>query len=377
MRALTAFVAIVLACSFDVAGAQESSPVATYFQQYRQALESGDLAGAEAAASAALEASRSIDGEGGSTGVLALNLARVRAQLGQWQEARAPAEQAYALSRRGGAAGLDPAMSELLWGRVRLATEGFRGSAFLSNALERYEERADLLGDRYDAAAQLGLWAMQTHNYVIARGAWSRAADTAQGAPFDQNYALGQARAYEGMAIALQSITREIRMSPIVARQVRERLREAHELIRPFAFSDSAELTAPQELFAQILAWDGVVWSKMASENPGREDDPTLDSDPIGSPNAPFCVARRIDGDRPFYPAQQLLEGQISAVVLRLRFDEHGSYLGATVAAAVGHEDLERNATAAVATWRYATQMEGSCRVLPIQYTRVVFAFRD
>lgn len=380
MRTLTSVAAVISISFVDLAAAQDATPTATHFHEYSQALERGDLAGAEVAARAALEASQQSDGEGGRTALLAFNLARVRAQLGQWQEARAPAEEAYSLSRRG-VAGLDPAMSELLWGRVRVATEGLHGADFLSNALERDANRTDLIGDRYDAADQLGLWAMQTRNYLIARAAWSQAADAAQGAPFDQNYARGRARAYEGMAIALQSMRRDLTMSPmerrISARQVHERLREAHELVRPFAFADSAELTGPQELYAQILAWDAAVWSKMASEDPARLGDPQLDTAPLGAGNTPFCAILQQNGGQPFFPAQQAREGQLSAVVLRLRFDEQGRYLGASVAAAVGADDFARNVATAAANATYVTQRDGGCRVSPIQYQRVTFVFRN
>jgi hypothetical protein len=62
------------------AAAQTPNPVVGHYRAYNAALERGDLATAETEARAALAASEMRDGDGGSTAVLALNLAHVLLQ---------------------------------------------------------------------------------------------------------------------------------------------------------------------------------------------------------------------------------------------------------------------------------------------------------
>ncbi|MBL8546308.1 MAG: hypothetical protein JNL81_07575 [Hyphomonadaceae bacterium] len=377
-RANVALVAVATLLFATGANAQETAE--TYFRQYSEALAAGDLSTAEAAAANALTASTQRDGRGGHTAALALNLARARLQLGQWRQARAPALLAYELSHASPpATAVDPVMSELLWGRVRVETEGFAGADFLSDSLDRAESRADLLGDRYDAANHLGLWAVQSHNYIVARRAWALAADAAQGAPYDTAFARGRARAYEGIAIALQSLTRDPVMSAIVARQVRERLSEAHTLVRPFAFNaaQAGEVTAPHEVYSQILAWEAAIWSRMASDNPARQDDDRVRANITSIGAVPVCTIRRTEGRRPVFSADQVRRGGLGSVVVRLRFADDGDFLGAEVVASVGDEAFVRDVSAAAASWDYTVEIANGCTVLPVLYVPVTFYFRE
>lgn len=378
-KLVTGLVAFVFAQFATAAIAQDVSPISTHFQQYIAALDRGDLVTAEAEASAALAASEQRDGGGGRTPILAFNLARTRVALGQWEQASAPAQRAYELSRRVNASGVDPLLSGLLLGRVRLSLEGFRATGFLSGLLDRSNDREDLLADRYDAAEQLGLWAMQTNNHLISRNAWRHAAEAARGAPFDAGFARGRARAYEAIAIALKSFTRDVFMSATDAREAREGLAEAYALVQPFAFTAGADdqVTAPQQLYAEILAWDAAVWSKVTTDDPARSRDARLSANPNSIDGVPFCAIRRSDGDNLTYPAQQAREGQLGAVVVRLRFSDQGAYQGASVAASVGDEDLQHNVAAAAATWTYSIDSLEGCKPAAILYVPIVFAMRE
>lgn len=266
-------------------------------------------------------------------------------------------------------------MAGLLWARVRLANEGFQASGFVSEMLDRSEDRADLLGDRYDAAEQLGVWAMQTRNFLIARSAWSHAADTAQGAPYDAAFARGRALAHEGMAIAMQSIARDVFISPTLIRQARERLSDAHALVRPFAFADSPSgaSSAAQDLYAQILAWDAAIWSKLASDDPDRRRRERLDPNPRTIDGVPVCAIHGESGNRLNYPSAQAREDQLGAVVLGLRFDTQGAYQGANIMATVGDEGFARSVAAAAASWSYVTEVSEGCRPAPLLFAPIAF----
>ncbi len=374
---------VLMALVWGNAHAQDGpSPVASQFQLYNEALQRGDLVAAEAAASAALSASEQRDGDGNHTPVLALNLARVRIALGQWQQASAPARRAYELSRAGApGSNVDPLMSALMWGRVQLGLEGLAGASFLSDALEAASGRDDLLGDRYDGAEQLGLWAMEVRRYLIARRAWEFAVAAADGAPYDAAFARGRARAYEGIAITLQTITRDVVLPSLVAREARERFSEAHSLLQPLALLDApdGQLTAAQELYAQVLAWDATIWSKMTSDDASRRGEERLDANPAIIEGATVCAIHRLQRPGLQYPAQQTREEQLGAVVVRLRFGAGGAYVGADIAAAVGDEDFERVVGAAAAQWTFAANPQSSegCRVPSVFFVPVTFFMRE
>lgn len=76
---------------------------------------------------------------------------------------------------------------------------------------------------------------------------------------------------------------------------------------------------------------------------------------------------------------QQLREGQLGAVVVRLRFGADGAYVGADVAAAVGDEDFERAVGAVAARWAFAANPQSSqgCRVPGVYFVPVTFYMRD
>lgn len=363
------------------ARAQEAPSAESHFRSYEAALQRGDLIAAEASAAQALALADQPAAESSRTTVLAFNLARVRAALGQWQQALAPAQRAYDASRtRGAASGVDPLMARLLWGRVRVAVEGFPGAGFLGSALEDAEGREDLLGDRYDAANDLGMWAMQMRNFGLARTAWRLASDASRGAAYDARYARGRALAYEGMAISLQSVTRDPIMRPLVAREARDRFAEAQPLIHPFAIVDAADgaRTEPQALYAQLLAWDEIVWTKMASQDFTRRGIEQLDANPRTLDGAPVCALTRRGPDGLAFPLISPQRGQIGAVVLRIRFGPDGAHLGTDVAAAVGNTEFEEEVNNAVASWTFApiaNDPEG-CGVPSIYYFSVTFGYR-
>jgi hypothetical protein len=87
LRAFLALVLMTLTLSAAEAQAPPNGSVLDHYRAYRAAFDQGDISGAEAPAQAALLASQTQDGEGGRTGVLALNLALVKLWLGKPAEA--------------------------------------------------------------------------------------------------------------------------------------------------------------------------------------------------------------------------------------------------------------------------------------------------
>lgn len=358
--------------------AQDAPSISGHFRVYQAAIQRNDLAAAETAAAAALALSEQKDGDGGRTAVLAFNLARVRVQQGRWQEARAPAQKAYTLSRTG-AAGVDPYMSALLSARIRLQLDGGAASSELSSLLDQTANREDLIGDRFDAAEQLGIWASQSRSFLIARSAWAQAAEAARGAPYDVRFALGRARAYEGMAIISQSVTRNVTMSETVANQARERLKEAHGLVRPFAYSpaQAGAYSKPQQVYAEILAWDSALWSLMSRNLMQARRNERLDSNPKSIDGKPVCDIERVSGDRLTYPQNMVMDGQLGAVVVALRFDAAGVYQGLDVLSYAGDEPFMRTVARSASTWVFKTKSTVGCTPAPVFYMPIAFNIRD
>ncbi|MGQ0534183.1 MAG: hypothetical protein ACT4OF_16055 [Caulobacteraceae bacterium] len=369
----------LLLCLSNTAWAQEASSIDDYVRTYAEARERGDLAAAESAVSAALAASEARDGNGGLTPALAFNVARTRVELGQWRTAYMPAQRAYELSREQGAnSPVDPVRAQLLYGRVRLNIEGRYAVGFLRDALERAETREDLVSDRYEAADQFGLWAVEMHRYDLARRAWSIAANAAAGAPYDAAFARGRARAYEGIAVTLQSVTRDVYMRSTVVREARERFAEAHPLLQPYAMLDAADgsLTRPQEIYAHLLAWETAVWAKTTSDDWAMSRHGTLAANPTAVDQQPLC-ALQIDRGRLFYPTQPENEGQVGAVVVRLRFSPAGDHLTTDIAAAVGDENFARMVTQSLPEWTARMDSNGECFRPVVYFVQIAFAFRQ
>lgn len=372
-----AFTALALGASD--ANAQSPS-IADHYRAYTEALQNGDINTAATAAEAALRASEQRDGDGGRTAVLALNLARVRLQLAQWPEARVAAQRAISLTEAHGAeSGVDPTMARLLLGRAWLGAEGRPGALHLSDVLENAANRTDLIGDRYDAADDLGLWALQMHDYLLARRAWAAAATVAGGAPYPADFALGRARAYEGLAIALQWFSRETTPSRLIVNEVRERFAEAHPLLQRYALLDApdGQLTAAQDVYALMLAWDTALWSKLASDNRANWHLEQLEANPTVVEGTPVCA---VDLQRSAisYPADNAARSQIGAVIVRLRFDAAGTMLSSDLAASVGDEDFPQAVANSVRTWtaRVTPTAPAGCVVPPVVFVPVAFAFR-
>jgi hypothetical protein len=180
---------------------QPNSSVETHYARYRAAIERGDVHDAESAATAALDASRQRDGDGGHTATLAYNLALVRIDDGRAGEAIEPATLALRIAEAGSASGLDPLLARLAFGQAQLAISPEQGASSLANALSDAAQRTDLDDRAFRAAAALGTWALEREQYEVARVAWAQAVAHVRGqAPAD---ILARERARTAQAVAM------------------------------------------------------------------------------------------------------------------------------------------------------------------------------
>ncbi len=350
------------AAAASVAQAQPAAapedPVLAHFREYRAAIERNDLPAAEAAATAALAASEASNGP--RTAVLALNLANLRLGLGSGSNALRPARTAHRLAAAPDA-GVDPLTAELTLGQAELAAGDAAGVARLRGTFAT-AEAAGLTTDVYDAAVRLGLWGIAQQRYGEALNAWMVAERLAH-VTDDPTLARARALTGQGAAILLASTDRNLPpptdggprlLSAADAQIVNDKLTVAQRLLMPAALGDgaAAEVTPAQQAFAEALAWQSALLTKVQSQGsalptttPYTDDAPRFDRTGV-------CVLQTNADPSPGYPGDALERYQVGAVVLYMRLDARGRVVDREVIASVPSASLEPAVAAVAERWR-------------------------
>lgn len=388
-RAAVAFAACVLLASPAFA----QNEVLTHYRAYEAALQRNDLPAAEAAGAEALAASEARDGDGGSTAVLALNLATVRLLIGQSDAALAPAQRALGLAEtRGEASRVSPILARLVLGRVEIAQGQDAGATRVLAALEDAQAAHLPASEIYDGAVQLGHFLFTRQDFVRARHAWSIAANYAEGSCFPDAYALARARVGAAASIVLEDLTRGrrgARISRETAIQARSEFNEAVELLRPLAEVESrtGEMTLAQFGYAEALAWRAVLRAKIRSDSLRLPDeggeaqgDGANEIDVPTTMAAPRCLVR-FEYTRnlsQLFPARALDDGALAGLAVRFRVSEAGEVVSAETVAIVGREDFARSVENSSRHWR-VERLEDSppgCRMAMTVITSISFSVR-
>ena len=352
------WVAILTLAIVSPASAQTNS-VRQHYRAYLAALESGDLTTARAEAEAALAASEARDGDGGSTAVLALNLATVHVMADDAEGALRPAQRALALARAG-AAGVDPLMAELILARATLATDDTLNAANELRAVLDAPSSATLPhSELYAAAQQLGNWALARPDYEMARSAWSVAGRYPEGSVFGERYGLGRARTSEGIAIILSELRRTRgRMDEDEGLAAHALLGEAARALQPLSQVEAPtlELTLAQQTYAEARAWLLALEAKLDADGHDVPDSPEEaqgDADGL-SEIGPVDLARprcmmRVNARRlPSYPRTS----QVGAVILFLRTNANGEIVSHQIAARAGAPEFAEAIERVLPHWR-------------------------
>jgi len=362
--------------------AQTSNPVLEAYQSYRDALGRGDLNEAERFAQAALSASQQRDGDGGRTGVLALNLAAARLLNDDPDMAIAPARQALMIAEQNAQSGVDPLMARLVLGRAELAAgasvlQERTAARALLQSLQLARGRGDLVAESYAAAVDLGVWSFRTERYEDAETAWSIAAEVSSGANEDPELARAYAHIGIAAAIVMRSAGRNIRREE--AERARDALNVAAGAFAPHLPAPLVgdRLTPVQNAFAQALAWRGALRSKVNSDHVDADIDTgaawNVDIGPQPDPR-PICRAAVVSRPLPTYPSRMVETGGVGAVVVHLRTNEEGDVVSSQVVAAVG--EAFANATGDVpAEWRVRRLSDAAenCRMARSWLTTLTF----
>ncbi|MBL8552609.1 MAG: energy transducer TonB [Hyphomonadaceae bacterium] len=376
------FAAAAVALAWASPAFAQDNPVVAHYRVYRAALERNDLAAAETAADAALQASVVRDGQGGRTGILAINLAKVRLSRGKAAEAYAPALQAFNISAADPGVGVDALLARLVLGRSELTDARWReGRDRLRPAIEAAEARPDMAAEGYTAAAELGRWLNAHEAYQEAITAWTAAGRLVESAEGDKVYALAEARLNEGVARFLRATAarNHERRRPNDTRIffdmsgefeiARARFAETQTLLREAAHTqgEGLGLSLSQQMYAAARAWSGALWAYAEGEESRfRPDEPLEDT-------GYACAVSLDPTPRPDFPPGALSATSVGAVVLRVLTNERDEVVDIRVAAAVPSRWFKEAVERVASQWR----LTRTCPGQNVSFTSIRFYFRS
>jgi hypothetical protein len=376
-----------LMCSTAVAQTPTNA-VIEHFRAYRAAMAQNDLAAADVAAAAALAASEAQDGDGGRTGVLALNLAILRLDRNDAAGALPPARRAYALAQQG-AVGVDLNHARLTAARARLATEG---EAALSEVVASIEaaNAAGVAGDVIQPAAMdLAVWTFAHERYEASQAAWSMVGASVAGDSQQAAYLRGRAKLGEGAAVFMQLLERRSGRREF-ALEANALMLESRQMLSPLAEQESPNggMTLAQLSYAEALAWRGAL-SAVASTSQfdlPQEVEPEGDADGFvemssAGGSAPRCALDyRLNQDAINFPQREMIDEQVGAVVTRFNLNDAGEITERGVVARVGSPAFARAVEAQLGTWEISRddeESEAGCRMAMTVFRTVVFRFAN
>jgi len=360
MRLILCALAALTLCQ-SIAQAQAPNAVSEHYRAYRAALERDDLAAAEREAAAALVASEARDGDGGSTPVLALNLAQVRLDAGRGADAR-----------------VDPLLANLLLGRAELAAGEAGAAVRLRATLDQAAARTGFEQPGYLAARDLAV-ATQLESPRAALDVWEIALRlaVARDAPVWRAEALiGRGDTLLEISNAPRIQRMDTRAPPRRDARTRGSFEEARALLEPLVRSTThdSRVTLAQSLYAKSLAYLSVVRALQLSNGQAAERPPPTFIDNMPDDGAPMCTFRFVFEPRPSYPPEALSKYGVGGVGVRMRTDETGRMVEAIALASVGGPAFTEAVNAVAPQWRVevAGGPEGCSRAI-VAYLPGVF----
>lgn len=378
--------ALTFALLCNTATAQTTpNAVIENFRAYRAAIARNDLAAADTAAAAALAASEAQDGDGGRTGVLALNLALLRLDRGDHVGSLQPAQRAYTLAQAG-ATGVDIQLAHLTAARARLGAENNRqASEEMAAALEAAAGANAPVETLQPAAIDYAMWTFAHERYEQSQAAWAMIGASAVGDSDGASYLRGRAKIGEGASLFMQAVSgrRSGRQDLI---EGHDALSEAYRLLQPLAEIETPpdQMSLAQLAYAEAVAWDAAshaVFRTRGWEIPDAEE-AQGDADGFiefqsGGALAPRCMltfdSERINSN--LFPQRELMNNQVGGLVVRFVVDEAGVVQRSDVVSRVGSPGFVRAVNSLNGTWE-VTRAEAStpgCRMNMTVFRSVAF----
>lgn len=359
-----------------------TDPVVAHFREYRAALDRNDLPAAEAAATAALEASEASQGR--RTAVLALNLAILRLGMSDPARALAPAARAHELATANGDSGVDPLHASLILGRAQLAANERSGAERLRVAIAAAEEAGAPLADAYDAAVVLGDWALSAEAASVGQAAWAAAGRLAEHGSGDAELNKARARLLEGVAIFIGGIDRGNTggvgfLATAAAHEAYYAFDDAVKFFELHAFPEQTgeTLTFAQTAYAQALGWRQALLAKLTSQQQTLDLRSRREAEATNE-EVEFCRLRTIPEPQPKYPREVSSKGGVGAVVVHIALDGDGNIGKRQIAAAVPTGPLKAAVEAVFEQWRFERHPSSApdCRNRSSNYTVMSFVLQ-
>lgn len=358
-RLSVACVSLLALASRLPASAQVADPVQAAYRAYVAARGRGDAPGAATAAAQALQASEARDGDGGSTAVLALNLALARLDAGRPADAVAPAQRARELAHKG-AKGVDELQARLVLGEAQLTANPEADEQPVVAALSAADKRPDLDDAAYGAGIALTKAALKTRQRLNQVQAWRAVAVHADSSGDKTGLMRGHARTLE--AVALITLQR--------FRDASGPINEAGRLLVGLApeQADPAKITMGEYYFAEAVAVSAAL--RAARDDPALNqadaaiwkalDRPELPDRP------PRCEGRMKYSQQLQYPKRPMKLGEVGAVVVRFRLDAAGKVLSAKAVSTVVAADFRKAVEDPGVHWTFepdAKRSKPGCRL--------------
>jgi len=362
------------------AGTVQAQPneVVQHYRAYLAALDSNDLAGAEREAAAALAASEARDGDGGSTAVLALNLAEVRLDIGNGAGAVQPAARAAALAQSNADARVDPLVARLLLARAEVAANAtgapIRLRAVLDEALARggHEDRA-FLGARDLAIALRPAGAQQ------ALDAWQLAERfTRDNASWRAEALIGQGEALIELTDLRPYRTADTRMEARSDTRAHTAFAQARDLLAPYVLQTPHEvgvITPAQAYYARTLAYMGILRALQvtADREYERIGGMVIDRDP--SDGLAACDYNIRHHPNPRYPSDALARWGVAGVTVRMMTNGAGQLVESRAVSSVGGPSFSEAVNAVAPRWTIELRGDQNCSRSVVMYMPVMFAY--
>jgi hypothetical protein len=233
---------------------------------------------------------------------------------------------------------------------------------------------------RYNEAISIGLTEFGDRDYDAAGDAFSRALALAETAGEARNFERGKAHALRAIAISAASFRRS-RVSAGPASDAFSDFAQARTLLYPLAAVDAPDgsLTPAQEIYAQTLAWDGALRTRMrlgghTIPEAFRAGD-SARAYIVASPDDPPDCSISMHRPAPHYPAAAMFDGMSGTVIVRLRFNERGEAISIDAPIGLGTPSYLAAVRAVLSDWTasFDTTRPPGCRVPPVYFVRVSF----
>ncbi|MES1200026.1 MAG: TonB family protein [Pseudomonadota bacterium] len=251
---------------------------------------------------------------------------------------------------QGATSGVDPLIAHLVEGQTELASDAPSGRDTLVAALAEADQRTGIDDDAYPAALSLAHWAIEHHQFDIARNAWNSAGRHAGGAMIDPDLARANAQIGVAATFIVEGGDANLNSAEPILSDVMQR-------IGPAAGQDSPDhaITEAQRTYAQATAWWGTREALLGtraraanSSNPQNR--------PADISHSEFCTVtwegvQHTVSSR-YYPQRALEHGQQGVVVVRVIFADNGTVVRGDVVAAAPDQVFNQSAISVATTGR-------------------------